>query len=315
MSNTCNNLTNPQPGPLNTSMTGSYYCYVGSGGYSMEKNFSNINRSVIDSSFALYDITNAVQILLDVKTLNERLGLIKDSMNQRIISTTYNSSTEKFSIDSISITAEQFQNGITNSSQILSVGSYSTIHNDFENYIKQYFSYNGNLSSLFASGTNDLNSNFDNNSLYELLKTSSVADANGKFVKKLSGTVTINNISSLLKQAVTTNLFNNRSPSGKSYTVCDSLNNTNWNVGDGFVKDDLIYIATGTEIVFNVNVLNETTVLKKTTTAPLLIRLVDSVSSTSCGCITPLPCNVPQPQPQHKNWLLVFCLQIGINIK
>ena len=57
MSNTGNNLTNPQPGPLNTSMTGSYYCYVGSGGYSMEKNFSNINRSVIDSSFALYDIT------------------------------------------------------------------------------------------------------------------------------------------------------------------------------------------------------------------------------------------------------------------
>ena len=41
MSNTGNNLTNPQPGPLNTSMTGSYYCYVGSGGYSMEKNFSN----------------------------------------------------------------------------------------------------------------------------------------------------------------------------------------------------------------------------------------------------------------------------------
>ena len=158
----------------------------------MEKNFSNINRSVIDSSFALYDITNAVQILLDVKTLNERLGLIKDSMNQRIISTTYNSSTEKFSIDSISITAEQFQNGITNSSQILSVGSYSTIHNDFETYIKQYFSYNGNHSLL--QGTNDLNSNFDNNSLYELLKTSSVADANGKFVKKLSGTVTINNM-------------------------------------------------------------------------------------------------------------------------
>ena len=47
-------------------------------------------------SFQLFDVTNAVQINMDVKALNERLGIFKDASNKQILSTSFNSQTNKF---------------------------------------------------------------------------------------------------------------------------------------------------------------------------------------------------------------------------
>ena len=58
----------------------------------------------------------------------------------------------------------------------------------------------------------------------------------------------------LLVKAVQTNIFANRDPSGKSNHVCNSLNNHHWSLEDGFVHNDLIYVAEGTEITFNMTI-------------------------------------------------------------
>ena len=52
----------------------------------------------------------------------------------------------------------------------LAGGKFSTLYNDFESYIKQYFNFSGELNELFSTNSNsELNGNFDINSLFQLL--------------------------------------------------------------------------------------------------------------------------------------------------
>ena len=95
---------------------------------------------------------------------------------------------------------------------------------------------------------------FNATALFQLLTGIQTIDSTGKYVNELTGSITINNINDLLVKAVQTNIFANRDPSGKSNHVCNSLNNHHWSLEDGFVQNDLIYVAEGTEITFNMTI-------------------------------------------------------------
>lgn len=240
--------------------TGNYFAFTASGGFSMEQGFETITQ-LTEASFNSYDMTNAVQVLFDVKTFNTKLGITKDADNSAITATSYDEVSETFPNDSITIDASEFKAGIPSSSRIVSVGKYSTLFSDFINYIHMYFGYAGGFASIFTAGTTyDICGGlFNADSLYKLINQSSANTGNGVYVNDLSGSITISNINKLLRYAVDGNIFSNRDPSGNngSNDASDPSFNYNYGVGDGFMAGDLIFVPSGTKITLNLNIAAE----------------------------------------------------------
>ena len=263
-------MSSPTPNTLpaiNIALSGpsTFYAFDASGGFAMEQGFATIT-ALPDSSFNNFDVTNALQVVLDVSYLNGLLNLVKDysaeSTFGQITTTSYDSTTQEFDVSSITITAAAFKTNLPHYQRIISVGAYANMYTNFENYVKQYFGYPGGFASLFNQATLfDLTSNdFDN--IHKLLvpispDTSGFTDIgdgdeiSGNYIKDLSGNITIHNITKLLRYAVDTNVFGNR----YTGTSADpSGNPINFGVGDGFMAGDLIYVATGTQITLDLDI-------------------------------------------------------------
>ena len=240
--------------------TGDYFAFTATGGFEMEQGFETITQ-LIEASFNSYDMTNAVQVIFDVKTFNTKLGITKDADNSAITATSYDEESDAFPTDSITIDASEFKAGIPSSSRIVSVGKYSTLFSDFINYIHMYFGYAGGFASIFNSGTTyDICGGvFNADSLYKLINQSAADSGNGIYVNDLSGSITISNINQLLRYAVDGNIFSNRDPSGNngSNDASDPSFNYNYGVGDGFMAGDLIFVPSGTKITLNLNIAAE----------------------------------------------------------
>jgi len=249
--------------------TGNYFAFTASGGFELAQGFETITQ-LTEASFNSYDMTNAVQVIFDVKTFNTKLGITKDASNSAITATSYDEVSETFPNDEITIDASEFKTGIPSSSRIVSVGKYSALFSDFVNYIHMYFGYAGGFASLFTAGTTyDICGGvFDADSLYKLINQSSADSGNGVYVNDLSGSITISNINKLLRYAVDGNIFGNRDPSGNNgsnYASDPSGNDPdnnyyfryNYGVGDGFMAGDLIFVPTGTKITLNLNIAAE----------------------------------------------------------
>jgi hypothetical protein len=241
--------------------TGDYFAFTATGGFEMAQGFETITQ-LTEASFNSYDMTNAVQVIFDVKTFNTKLGITKAANNSAITDTSYNPVTETFPNDSITISAAEFKTGIPAAGRIVSVGKYSTLFSDFINYIHMYFGYAGGFASIFNSGTTyDICGGvFNADSLYKLIKQSSANSGNGVYVSDLSGSITISNINKLLRYAVDGNIFSNRSPTGAntgSNNASDPSFNYNYGVGDGFMAGDLIFVPSGTKITLNLNIAAE----------------------------------------------------------
>jgi hypothetical protein len=241
--------------------TGNYFAFTATGGFEMAQGFETITQ-LTEASFNSYDMTNAVQVLFDVKTFNTKLGITKDADNSAITATSYDEESDAFPTDSITISAAEFKTGIPAAGRIVSVGKYSTLFSDFINYIHMYFGYAGGFASIFNSGTTyDICGGvFNTDSLYKLINQSSANSGNGIYVNDLSGSITISNINQLLRYAVDGNIFSNRDPSGNnndSNDASDPSFNYNYGVGDGFMAGDLIFVPSGTKITLNLNVAAE----------------------------------------------------------
>ena len=239
---------------------GRYFAFTASGGFAMEQGFQTIEQ-LVEASFNTYDMTNAIQLLLDVSIFNKKLGITKNAANSVILSTSYNPSTETFNNDSITIQSNDIVNGLTNKRQVVSVGRYSTLYSDFMNYIHTYFGYSGGFASIFNKGTTyDICGGiFNTQTLFNLITTSSTSLQNGIYKTDLSGSITISDINKLLRYAVDGNIFGNRDPSGNngSNNAADPSFNYNYGVGDGFMSGDLIFIPNGMQITLNLNIATE----------------------------------------------------------
>ncbi len=254
-------LANPINSGSNTAvLTTSVYAIPATGGYTMARSFDNIKFRAGDA-IARYDVTQAVQILFDVATFNSKLGLLKDASNANILSTTFEPIDDRFEnsgveVSSITLSAANFTTGML-SKNVLSVGRYASLYSDFSTYVKAYFGYDGGFSSLFAAASEfaiDSTNSFTAASFVRLL-TAEAVDISGRKISDLSGSITVSNITKLLRYAVDTNCFGNRTPSvDPSGTSVDPSYNSNYGVGDGFIEGDLIWIPDGTTIVLNVGI-------------------------------------------------------------
>ena len=65
-----------------SSFTGLYYAYGASGGFIMEKGVGKTTITPYEK-IERYDMTNSLQIEVDVRRFNNKIGLKKDSLNER----------------------------------------------------------------------------------------------------------------------------------------------------------------------------------------------------------------------------------------
>lgn len=307
----------------NSAHTGTYattvYALNATGGFTMERGFDDIKFRVADA-IPRYDVTDAVQILFDVSTFNTKLGLVKNSANTTIVSTSFDAVDDCFKssgteVSSVTLTSSELINGMNvNGLQVISVGKYSTLYSDFKNYVTSYFGFDGGFSSLFAAASEfniDTNNVFNGASFVRLLNGEAV-DPSGHYISDLSGSITVSNLTNLLRYAVDTNCFGNRVPNvDPSGSSVDPSYNSNYGVGDGFIAGDLIWVPAGTTITLKLAIDSEsflplnnvgpsfastnytqstsytganfsqttsatTNLISRTVTAPLLIKLVDA---------------------------------------
>lgn len=217
---------------------GYFYSFTASGGYIGEVGAPTLRYNV-NAIFDKFDMTDSIQVLFDVKTFNQKIGLIKDASNQTIVDSSFNNTTGNFPNDSITVTANEFVNGM-NENQVISVGRYISLYSDFSEYIRQYFSYGGFTSLFSGTSTYTINNGvFDPGAFIQAINGSETNSV-GAYVNDLSGSITVNNINNLLRTACVTNVFGNRA-SGEEVT-------------DGFLSGDLIFIPNGTQFTLNVNI-------------------------------------------------------------
>ena len=98
--------------PIDASMVGLYYAYEASGGYLIDQRLNDIVMIPYER-INQYDITQAVQILFDVRTFNEKIRLFKDANNTGIIDSSHNPTLNSFPINDISLSSIEFLLGTT----------------------------------------------------------------------------------------------------------------------------------------------------------------------------------------------------------
>uniref|UniRef100_A0A6C0KKI7 Uncharacterized protein n=1 Tax=viral metagenome TaxID=1070528 RepID=A0A6C0KKI7_9ZZZZ len=257
-------INNP-PTIITASYEGFYYAFYGSGGFTMDQCFNTIKLQQ-QNPLLRYDVTKAVQVRFNVRTFNEKIGLYKAWNNVDISSSAFNSVTDKFPQNSITINASEFLNGMS-AAQVLSVGAYETMYSDYIQFVNTYFGYAGGFSSLFADASEfDINGGvFDANAFMNIITP--YTTEGGENVKPLEGSITISDINNLLKFAIDGNVFKNRTPQvldatdasasdpgydASGFSYAHSLYKTNFGMADGFIHGDLIFIPAGTTVKLHV---------------------------------------------------------------
>ena len=248
--------TGPNPYPYSGAIATTVYAFSATGGYVMEAGFATVT-TLPQSELPSYDVTNALQVTLPASVFNDKLVL-----------SSYNETTQTFATSAdfvdggISLTAAQFQTALASSAQIVGVGAYLNMYSNFKTYVTTYFGVPGGFASLFNQATLFTLTGTDADNLYDLFKPTTLMSATGEtatgdeisgnYVKDLTGSITIGDVTKLLRYAVDTNVFGNRNPSGTG--AGDPNNAGNFGVADGFRDGDLIYVATGTQITLDLDI-------------------------------------------------------------
>jgi len=260
-------------GVYSNAATGPVYCIQAYGGYSTTQSFDTIHR-LTETVIGRFDVTGSVEVLMDVRLFNNKIGIKKDATNLNVTnplktSEYYSDVSNMLYIDSFTIGASEFvydlsANGNVNS--IISVGVLSTIYSDFSNYVATYFGM-PNLPAMGSSNPNefgfatlfsnspDFNPNngvFDKAAFINLVNAGTTNpgfttgasmgyDGSGANITPLDGTITVSGITQLLRNAVDANPFGNRNPTTGT-TASDPYDRSNYGVTDGFLANDLFFI-------------------------------------------------------------------------
>ena len=170
-----------------------------------------------------YNVSNSVQIVLSNQLLNNKLGI-------------FNQNSSHFEMDSVTISADDFANAITES-QINTVGKLETIYGDFAQYIDDFLSFEEGFSSIYymEDPVGIENREFTSTELYQLI-TKQIDNIYGTY-NEIFGNITIYGINELLKNAKKMNIFGNRAK--------------NNDIMNGFLEGDIIYIPYGINITLS----------------------------------------------------------------
>jgi hypothetical protein len=197
------------------------------------------------SNVPRFDVTSSIQIMVDASVLNTKLGFFSN-VNNRWEDASGNENT------SISFTSEDLRNVLSVSNDIISIGTLNTIYSDFRAYVQSYFGANSGFETLFAAASEFT---IGNNAIFEpdtLINLINGADSGltRPYTKIMTGfitisSVTISNITQLLESAVNTNCFGNRPLPGS---------NAIFDISDGFLANDLIWIPNGISITLKLHI-------------------------------------------------------------
>jgi hypothetical protein len=282
----------PDLSVLGSYYNGLFYAIVAMGGYTIEQGFATI-KLALEKPMTRFDLTQALQVRFDVKTFNQKIGLLKDANNIGIIDTSYNPAQDRFPIDTISLSASEFVSGMS-ANQVISVGTYSTMYRDFNEYVNNYFGYAGGFASLFSHNTNYAYNDgvLDSSSVMNII-TTQVIDASGQYINSVTGNIIIYNINNLLRVAVDSNVFSNRDPANGS-TASDPSNHANYGLGDGFYAGDLILVPNGTTITLNLGIDLEA-YSPINNTGPNTVSAINQMSNFSQKYLLPTDSGYPGP--------------------
>lgn len=228
----------------NGKYTGLAFVFDSSGGFTIDQAFPGINLNTY-SPVAQYNVTDAIQIKFSVRTFNDYIGVIKDESNNETISVLFDVSSETLGYDSITISTDDFLNGISTKS-IMSMGKMATLYSDFNYTVMEYFGAPYGFSSVFENAT-DFNANegiFDASAFVHVVNGINF-DNIGSIITDLSGFFTVNDLNKHLRFVCGTNVFGNRPAEG------------NYGLPNGFMPGDLIYIPNGIKITLSVGVEQE----------------------------------------------------------
>lgn len=227
--------------PSSNTQDNDNYAIYSSGGFSVQQDFPNIG--IHDTSISTqYDVSDALQIKYSVRRINNKIGITKDEKNENTLFSEYDVSNDTLINDEVTITAEELLDYLT-AERIISMGRLSTLYEDFNYTVLEYFGAPYGFSSLFAGEEPYYNINkgvFDETSLIQLFNKFDF-NIDGTYVTDLSGYFKVSRITNNIKYAINNNIFDNRS--------------TDSNIGpaDGFIAGDLIYIPDGIRITMTVN--------------------------------------------------------------
>ena len=205
---------------------------LASGGFNLDLTLPSIE--FLDDSLATisdFDTTNTIRISFDVRLFNEKIGLYKNSTNDEIITTDFDSDENRFLLNTISFDFDEFKQNIA-PYQILSLGSFKNNYSDFTYQVNKYFHFPANFELFSRNSTDNLNMNVFNSDEFVRTLNDTIADASGNIINAFSGHFIIYGINRILTKIVETNTFLNRS-SG------------NYTIGDGFIAGDKILIIPG----------------------------------------------------------------------
>ena len=208
---------------------------IGTGGFGVDINFQEVD--FIDDLLALvadFDLTDALQIKFDVKVLNEKLGLYKNTSNTAITSTTFDETTGEFPSFSIEVDYGEFIT-VVSKYEIASLGSFEQIYSDFNYQVKRYFHFPNDAILFDFDSRDDMNSNkFTRDELirkfYDITR-----DENGSVTRSFSGTFMIYDVNLILEKLNEDDPFSNRAVN-------------NYTIRDGFVAGDKVLILPGMTI-------------------------------------------------------------------
>ena len=214
------------------------YAFGATDGFVMERQFDDITLRPADT-ISRFDVTDAVQVTVDASVFNTKLGTFDDVSDSFLI--------DDVTTDAITFTSNDFRTALAAPEDVISVGSLSTLYSDFKAYVGVYFGFNGGFETLFAAAsefTIDSDDLFEADSLVALINGEAAGeDPATPYTKVMTGSITISNITKLLRYAVDSNCFGNRVPSGSAATDA-----TNFGVNNGFLANDLIWVPAGIEV-------------------------------------------------------------------
>ena len=214
------------------------YAFGATNGFVMERQFEDIALRPADA-IQRFDAVNSVQVTVAASVLNAKLGTF-DTVDDCF-------KIEDAEVSEITFTSDDFRTALASTEDVISVGSLSTLYSDFKTYVGTYFGFNGGFETLFAAATEfviDEDDVFDADSLVALIAGTAVGEEPATpYTKVMTGSITISNITKLLRYAVDSNCFGNRVPSGT-----DPTDETNFGVNNGFLANDLIWVPTGIEV-------------------------------------------------------------------
>ena len=168
-------------------------------GFVMERGFADIALRPADT-ISTFNVINAVQISVAASVFNTQLGAydtVTDTFTSGGVTT-----------DSVTFTSEAFKTALATTADVISVGSLSTMYSDFKSYVGTYFGFNGGFETLFVAAsefTIDSDDKFEADSLLALVKGADASDATRPYTKVMTGSITVSNVTKLLRFAVESN--------------------------------------------------------------------------------------------------------------